>query len=94
MLYPGTVKPVVDRNVPCPISVEAPQLSRSVVCGAANDAVAFADQVSADQWRITDRTWSGPTLTVSLHVKRGYVGPEGAVELEQDFVDSGECPTS
>lgn len=92
LLYPGTVKAVVDRNDPCPVSVEAPTLTKTVRCGEANDRVAFADPASADQWRISSRTWIGHTMTVTLRTKRGYVGPGGATELEQDFIDTGACP--
>lgn len=94
LLYPGTVKPVVDRDVPCPTTVEAPSLTRTVICGARNDTAAFADQTSAEHWRITARTWIADTLTVSLRVRRGYVGPGGAREIEIDYVDTGACPAS
>lgn len=94
LLYPGTVKPVVDRNVPCPASVEAPQLTRAVMCGPQNDEVTFADDASAEHWRIAARRWNGTTQTVSLKARRGYVGPGGATELEQDFIDTGDCAAS
>lgn len=91
LLYPGTVKPIVDQNVACPIQAEAPRLVQTVRCGAQNDRVAFADDASAQEWRMTGRSWTGNTLTVSLRVRRGYVGPGGASDVEQDFTDTGSC---
>lgn len=94
LLYPGTVKPVVDTDTVCPVTVPVPRLTQSVRCGAANDRVTIAEAAAADQWYISDRTWHGSTLTVSLRVKRGFVGPDGVTEVEQDFTDDGSCPAA
>lgn len=92
LLYPGTVRPIVDENVPCPVAVAAPRLTQTAVCGPRNDRVKFADEASAGHWRIASRTWSGNTLTLTLRVKRGFIGPDGATTIEQEFIDSGACP--
>lgn len=80
LLYPGTVTPVLDENLPCAPAaqvVAAPALRLVELCGPHNDTVDFADAVSRQHWAVESSTWTGQVLTVTLRAKPGFTGPAG-----------------
>lgn len=80
LLYPGTVAPVLDENIPCAPAAElvaGPVLRQVEVCGPHNDTVEFADGVSAEHWSIASVEWTGQDLLVTLRAKPGFTGPSG-----------------